>query len=437
MNRIATFWVVTWLIVVVACSSGPGASCPDEGCADSTAGDGVEPDSSLDAPGFDAPRDSLSSDAMADGQCCDPETGECGACDDECWSCAGGWECRSGLFCLTIPGYAGICTPLCSTVAECPDSEKYTCQFWSDFGVCVPNVNKCPGCYAPTPFPLGDTCVECRDGRDCGGGGACCHPEYHFCMVMSCGTGTIFNPELCECRQCFTGDDCLRFEDATGVCLADGTCEGVVPCDGMCTSDFPVCAVVNGVEQCVQCGSDEDCSLIDPECTCVGDPLYSCMAPDGSLCVHSCGGCFATCEESTDCQPAQDEAAQDCVKIADGAIGYCVDPSGHCDGTASCCAPGQDCVDLVLVLQEIYPTVLRIIPTPDQTLTYCECDTVDDCLTGDPCTDLSILCTSGDFATEGVYELICPGGQLHEAFPDKLCVQPAMLLEYFGVVPSM
>lgn len=424
-----------------------GAGCGGERCAHDTCEPGSEvdavvavPDSfaggdAADASGADTTRDDVAADTMADVTCCDPETGECGTCDDECWSCAGNWECRSGLFCLTIPGYAGICTPLCSTVAECPDSEQYTCTFWSDFGVCVPNVNKCPGCYAPTPFPLGDTCVECRDGRDCGGGGACCHPEYHFCMVMSCGPGTIFNPELCECRQCFTGDDCLRFEDATGVCLVDGTCEGVVPCDGLCNESYPICAVVKGVEQCVECASDEDCG--ETGCVCLGDPWYRCVEESGSLC-GSGGSCAAPCRDSGDCHWSQMGNRLECAWAGEpgtGPAGVCVDPSGSCDGMTSCCRPGKGCLNLIEVVEEIAGTPLLCdqIECPAPLHGVCQCDTGSDCPGEIPCTDTAILCTSGVSQMVTFLDVVCPDGQLAAEFPERICIEPAALLEYFGI----
>ena len=302
----------------------------------------------------------------------------------------------------------------------------------------VQDVSDAAACAGETPHLLDGKCVECRDSWDCFDVMICIIPG-NFCVLADC------DPEdyvPCkhdgQCHECCDDSDCLR-SGFTGVCLGDGTCQPDPDCQGKCTKDFPYCVWVGGAAQCVQCVDDEDCALAEfPDCTCTGDPLYACMDPaDGSVCQDSTDGCGSTCGDSGDCPTTADGGAMQCVEVADLGSSLCVDPSGHCDGVSACCDVGHACHDLVAVLQEIYPTVPRIIPTPDVTLTFCGCDTAADCLTGDPCTELSILCTSGDFATEGLYEIICPGGQLHEAFPDKLCVQPATLLEYFGVVPSM
>ena len=332
-----------------------------------------------------------------DGKCCDLNTESCVDCLKECQPCENDFQCAAGSRCFVLTGFSdGVCLAEC-TDGVCGDALQYTCQSrGSGVEVCVPTNVTCPVCTGVRPVPLPDG----------------------------------------SCVQCVDDDDCVMMEGALGHCNEFHTCESMpTPCDGLCSDDFPVCTVVGGVEQCVQCATDADCAMI-ADCTCAGDPLYACVDSTGAIC--GCRWeCSATCDDSSDCPPAQGDVMQDCVPLPGSTTGYCVDPSGHCDGGRSCCAPVQDCVDLVLVLQEIYPTVPRIIVQPDVTLTYCGCDTADDCLTGAPCTELSILCTSGDFTTEGLYELICPDGQLHEAFPDRLCVQPATLLEYFGVVPAV
>ncbi len=291
-------------------------------------------------------------------------------------------------------------------------------------------------CGGYTPHMWDGQCVECRDSDDCGDGTECCDPDWHVCLALVCGTGTIFSPDVCDCRQCFTNDDCERFGDrGTGICLDDGTCDGIVPCDGLCTPDFPVCAIVGGVEVCVQCASDDDCVELGYEgCSCVGDPLYSCIDDSGAACQGETPAC-GPCRYSEDCPAGPSGQALECIQIPDWGSGTCIDPAGSCDGIVACCHRGQTCSDLALVMQEIVPTVPRLIPQPTVTLAFCGCDTAWDCLTGDPCTDLSILCTSGDYPMEGMYDLICPDGQLHQAFPVRLCVQPATLLEYFGLTP--
>lgn len=426
------------LMTLGGCSAGPSASCPDGGCADVSGRDVLADDVSVDvAPGDNGGGDSGRDGLVVVGDVADAAASDvwCADCLDQCDPCSSDVDCSDGLLCWKKDYWFGHCFPPCPD-GVCDFSTPSACMEKANgLLVCVPDEINCPLCIEDgLPYEVDGDCVECMDSSDCGNEGECCSTDSHACVMLDCAFGTIFNKELCDCRQCFTDDDCLRFEDATGECLPDGTCEGVMPCGGLCTADFPVCAIVSGVEQCVQCASDEDCAMISSECHCSGDPIYSCVDSTGAIC-GGCGGCAATCEDSGDCPPTPDDGAQDCIQMPGSSTGYCVDPSGHCDGVASCCAPGQGCIDLVLILQEIYPAVPRLIPQPTVTATFCGCDTADDCLAGGPCTELSILCTSGDFSMEGMYEIICPDGQLHPAFPEKLCIQPATLLEYFGLVP--
>jgi len=282
---------VAVVVVLAGCSAGPSRVCPDGGCAgdvvvvadggsdvaadvqDSRSVDGVD-----DVP--------VASDVVADGLCCDPETGDCRTCSGECFPCQGDWQCSRGSRCWIAPYLAGICTSECVTVADCPDSENYTCRARdAAVSVCAPVQNNCPGCVFPTPYLLDGACVECRDSDDCGYFG-CCDSESHVCLEILCASGTIYRQDLCACQQCFTDSDCDRFGDrGTGTCLADGTCEGVIPCDGLCTPDFPICAVVGGAEQCVQCLDDEDCLSIGRSgCTCIGDPDFACVDESGAVC---------------------------------------------------------------------------------------------------------------------------------------------------------
>jgi hypothetical protein len=142
------------------------------------------------------------------------------------------------------------------------------------------------GCPVETPILLGDQCVECVANDDCWDN-LCCNTLDHTCMTTSCTGDMLMCGVECECRVCCSNDDCLKYPEASGLCLSDGTCEGVLPCGGLCTDDFPVCAVVQGVEQCVQCLADADCSVTNTACRCTGDPYYNCVDESGA----SCGGC--------------------------------------------------------------------------------------------------------------------------------------------------
>ncbi len=335
----------------------------------------------------------------ADGKCCDMNTGSCMDCLTECQACENDFQCAPGSRCFVMTGLSyGVCLAEC-TDGVCGDTLLYTCQSrGSGVEVCVPADDTCPACTRDRPIRLPDgTCVQCVDDDDC---------------VLMYGSPTLCN----ELHRC----------------------ESFTPCDGLCTYDFPVCTVIDGKEQCVRCVDDDDCQAQEggSDCICTGEPLFACVNSYGGLCGEE-GDCVSTCSDSGDCPPGPEDTTLDCVHQPDLSYGFCVDPSGHCDGGSSrCCGAGQACYDLLVILQEIYPTVPRLIVGPDVTLTYCGCGTADDCLAGGPCTELSILCSSGDFPTEGLYEIICPDGQLHEYFPDRLCVQPATLLEYFGVVPA-
>jgi len=254
---------------------------------------------------------------------------------------------------------------------------------------------------------------------------------------VACGGET---PYLLDgkCLECLNDSDCLR-SGFTGVCLGDGTCQPDPDCQGKCTKDFPYCVWVGGAAQCVQCVDDEDCALAGfPDCTCTGDPVYACMDPtDGAACWYPPDSCPATCSDTMDCAPGPGDTVQDCVRQPDDEYGFCVEPSGHCDGgVTNCCGPHQSCYSLTAMLAAILgpqPLAGRLIEPPAYLFNYCACETADDCLAGGPCTDTAIICDGSQAALGEYYDMLCPDGQLDSRFPDKLCVQPATLQEFFGI----
>ncbi len=366
-----------------------------------------------------------------DGQCCDFGTGKCKECRDVCFTCTYDYDCAAGLRCFKQLGSAtGFCVEECSET-ECTDTARFEC---SDNGkgvdICQPTTEGCGGCSEPTPFPFEGGCVDCRNTDDCGANEMCNTLE-HKCVPSTCGDDTIMCEADMKCHQCCTDDDCLRFPEATGVCLEDGTCQGVEPCGGLCTDDFPICALVQGVEQCVQCAIDTDCQAINSVCTCVGDPLYSCIDDVGAICQSPGVFCQATCEDAGDCPPTSTGGAMECAMINGGTTGFCYDPVGDCDGSVYCCAPGKKCFDLILLMNSGMMGSTGGTPMDPSMLQsgsgYCECSVAEDCINGKSCTDMSVLCVVANLVV-GYEDLVCPGGVLSPTMPPKLCVDFADLL---------
>lgn len=279
-------------------------------------------------------------------------------------------------------------------------------------------------CQEPTPYLLNGQCVECRECGDCPGPYPHCSELDHVCVAINCSGSSLYCAADCDCHQCCFDDDCNRFPSGTGVCLPDGTCEGYAPCEGLCTPDFPVCAFVAGQEQCVQCFDDADCATLFPGlgCTCVGDPLYSCVNENGAICGSAVFGCTSTCASSQDCPPLNSGVLASC-HLPDGETeGRCYDPDGSCSGTSLCCGPGMSCYDMEAILHQIYPTVLtsRIIAKPERDYTACGCAENTDCINGRVCTDMSAICEIPEMTPE-MLEILCPDGKPHELFPTKLC----------------
>ncbi len=182
------------------------------------------------------------------GQCCNHATGQCVECGANCASCRFDYECAAGYRCNSADGLAiGRCVPECRSgecraapVGSAPGPIMGTC---SDRGrgieVCVLFEDPCPACEGPTPYSLADgTCVQCRDSWDCPTQQEC-DGELHQCVDAMCDGGMVFCDDRRFCMQCCVDADCARFAGITGKCQVDGTCEGYVPCGGLCTPESP------------------------------------------------------------------------------------------------------------------------------------------------------------------------------------------------------
>ena len=337
-----------------------------------------------------------------DETCCDVELGTCRDCATGCANCLHDYECVEGYRCYSaVSGTPGLCVPECvdggcgiDVVGAGAASTVFTCvDRGAGVSVCAPDEDYCPNCPEITPYSRDGECVECLDNRDCDNDGG------------------------------------------PGVCLPSGMCAS---CQGLCGGGFPVCAIVDGEEQCVQCVKDEDCARFDESCVCVGEPLYTCMDGQGAICDHGGDGCTAPCEEQGDCAPLYDGAVMDCVAVPGQETRTCVESGGRCDNVNVCCAPGAQCYDLAAIAEELVgpPVVLRLIEQPDELLMFCGCTVAEDCLAGQPCTEMAVLCDGTQAKLGNLYEILCPEGQLDSRIPPKLCVESLWLQDTFGIPPA-
>lgn len=371
-----------------------------------------------------------------EGLCCDFNTGSCKKCKGVCFPCVYDYECPAGQRCYKEKGWGtGFCWDEC-TDGNCPYPDQTTC---TDNGkgvmICVPDEYECLACSSPTPYLFEDgSCVECVTSDNCDN--ACCDVESHVCLHANCAIGAMVCGS-CSCVQCCVDDDCPGFPDGTGKCLSDGTCEGVPTCGGLCPADFPICAVVQGVEQCVQCKVDADCALVGPDCTCTGDPIYSCVDETGAIC-QTADFCQQFCTQDADCPPSSTGTALSCDST--GEYSFCYDPAGTCDGWQACCAPGQKCYDTYGLVSGMMAADRIMDPGTPATRTYvCSCSEDSPCLSGKPCSDMAAICTDETWP-EGfglVIGIICPGGQLSSSMPPYLCMTASeFLFSLLTAVPS-
>lgn len=359
-----------------------------------------------------------------DGKCCNFANGACTDCQSLCSACTYDYECEEGMRCYKVPGEAtGACVPECPE-GNCEDSTNFTCgENAKGVPVCIPkDPDSCGGCSDPTPFPLNGTCVECTQNSHCESDQAC-DIATHTCKKngSGCPTGTKDCGDG-SCKQCCQNNDCTAdwCDGATGVCLADGTCEGCSDaCQGMCGDQFPICTVINGIAQCVQCQQDADCAFLDPLCHCSGDPTYACLTDSGSVCQGSV--CPAVCTSDADCPPDTSGNALSC-NVVSASSGFCYNPSGSCDGVTACCAPGQECFDIMSLLMGGLGGGGLPTGTGETMMGVCSCDDDHACLGGKTCTDPQSLC-----AMPFIGDMLCAGGSLTGA-PEGICFDIADLL---------
>jgi hypothetical protein len=349
------------------------------------------------------------------GKVCDFVSGTCKTGNPTCGRCTYDFDCEADLRCYRATGAAtGRCVPECSGVTPCADTTNFTCGT-TEKGVhlCLPKgPGHCDeGCSPGTPFPSpdGTACYECLNNSHCTKPGEyCAINRTHTCVregdcigQMQCSDGM--------CHECCEDSDCLG---GSGPCM-DYQCKNRIDsCDGQCAgTSFPICKNINNVPQCVQCETDLQCDIgVELACTCSGDPTYTCLTPDGNTCTS--GDCMSACVTAADCPPGGGGEALSCSGTGNG--GLCYSPSGACDGTTTCCGPGQSCYDVLSALGG------GVLPGMGG---YCTCDDAHPCLGGGACTSTDAVCS-----IPIVSDTLCPGGVKSSAVPDKVCADLATIL---------
>ncbi len=357
------------------------------------------------------------------GQCCDFATGACKDCRDKCEPCTYDFDCKAGLRCFKKAGNpTGACVEECSD-GPCSDAANFTCAANSS-GVmlCQPNDDNCGGCQQGFyPKPDGTGCVECLNSTHCA------QDEVCDLMTNTCQGGECPGAHKCndgECHQCCEDAHCNDIPGATGTCLPNYVCEGAEPCNGMCSGQYPVCATINGIEQCVQCKTDADCARVDETCTCTREPLFSCMFPDGAVCQTVGGVCAALCQSDADCPPGTNGEALSCYKTGT-ADGVCYNTNGSCDNATMCCGAGQTCFDVMGILLGGMGGGMPGMPGGAMPIMfgYCSCDSKHPCLGGQACTPTMLVCL-----IPMIKDIVCMGGSLPSNMPEGLCIDLASML---------
>lgn len=353
------------------------------------------------------------------GKCCDLMSGDCKDCLDECGKCIYDFECKQGYRCYRPSGKpTGNCVAECANAA-CPDPAKFSC---GDNGkgvmVCIPKDDKvCEACPADKPYTLPDgTCVQCLNTTHCSQGQVC-DQTTHQCRDAECSSGTYKCADGI-CHQCCEDAHCVGLPGATGKCV-NYKCEGAQdPCGGTCADPYPVCANVGGIWQCVQCAVDADCKI--PNCKCSNNLCVD--ASTGAVCQTG-AQCGVECASDEDCPPGQSGEVLKCNTT----YRTCYKPGGGCDGVSACCAPGQQCFDLLGLL---FGGGIGFPGMPGMPMAfgYCSCNTQQDCLGGEPCTPMALVC-----ALPLVGQIICPSGQLPPTVPQNMCFDISNLLG--GLLP--
>ena len=359
-------------------------------------------------------------EGCADNKCCDLVSGNCEDCLDECALCTYDFQCAAGYRCYKTAGNpSGNCVAECADTGSCSDPSKFTC---GDNGkgvfLCVPvNEDICSVCPPEKPYALPDgTCVECLNSTQCTDGKVCDQTS-HTCGDTQCGANSYKCADS-QCHQCCEDAHCVGL-GGTDKCLPDFTCEDVIDnCGNTCADPYPVCANVGGSWQCVQCAADADCT---GSCVC-STQSFICTDPTTGQACNPGGGadCNSLCDSPADCPPGAAGETLDCHTT-----GVCFNPAGGCDGVTSCCGPGQQCFDLMSLL---FGGLGGIMPGMPITMGYCSCTADGDCLGGEPCADMAMLC-----ALPIISDLICAGGSLPAGVPQKMCFDISNLLG--GLLP--
>jgi hypothetical protein len=173
--------------------------------------------------------------------------------------------------------------------------------------------------------------------------------------------------------------------------------------------------MVDGNPVCPVCHRDEDCP--HPECRCSGSPLFACFFEDGGICAVQCP---ATCASGADC-PVLASGQMPACYLGGGNSGICFDPSGSCDLSSSCCAPGQTCLDFDPVVSAF--ALLGMSLQTGLISGACTCSDALPCLGGGVCTPTSSLC---DLEQAG--PILCQGGTPPSWLPAALCVDLAPMI---------
>jgi len=406
-------------------SDAPGDAVADYG-ADLVSDPGLDSASSPDLT--DEPRqDIVQGDAPIPTDTEHTGTDLAGVSSDSfsCADCGNDGDCPSGWSCLSTDGTERKCARPCNDGGDCPNG--FFCGFLDGDLFCIPSTFNCVACMGDEPCGEGLCCdFMTGDCADCRGDCQTCTADYQCEAGSRCWKAGDSDLGVCTV-ECAAGGcpnpnfRCSVRADGVDVCEPD--IDFCSPCQGLCTADFPVCAIVRGVEQCVKCATNADCDALFPDdgCTCSGDPLYACIDLEGNLCGVSTDGCISPCSVAGDCPPTADDSFLSCYVPDGGGAGTCYDPDGGCNSLTACCGPGMKCFDMTVFMEMISSgTLPRLIPHPVVDRSFCECDTTADCINGKTCTELSGYCDTTEYPQEFV-DMMCPGGVLHTALPPRLC----------------
>ena len=316
------------------------------------------------------------------GQCNDP-TDVCHTTQLRCVECNADGDCAAGQACDTAS----------SRCVECVDDGD--CAGNANGTTCKAATNTC-GCAddaaCPVAAPACDTngsqtCVACTDNTDCAGDTPVCNLATNQCTACVANSDCAFG-QICSgnaCVGCEVDGDCAN---ATGgQCVgatagnADGACLECDPsgvnndgCDdnarpycvaGICRaecliagdlgcapgSNLTQCVEVAGVNECVACDANSQCSGATPTCSntnqcvaCTVDGDCANSASGGTVCVTAganAGQCLG-CDDSTDCSGTTPvcDANNACVACTDN--NQCTGNEPVCDIASGDCGCGND-----------------------------------------------------------------------------------------------